>query len=72
LSNHSTFVSNWTRIDESLQKYANLDVIYGHLREKNKKFGGVREAGEKVNDRNLAFHNTIAKAVKKKKFVLPC
>jgi len=64
-------VSNRTRIDETLQKYVRLYVIYGHLREKNKKFGRVREAGEKVKDKNLALHNTIANAMKNKTFVLP-
>ena len=69
---YSTFVSNRTRIDETLQKHVRLYVIYGHLREKNKKCGRVREVGEKVNDKNITFPNTLANGVKNKTFVLAC
>ena len=72
MSNHSTFVSNRTRIDETSQKHVRLYVTYGHLREKNKKCGRVREAEEKVKDKNITFRNTLANAAKNKKFVLAC
>ena len=62
LSNYSTFVSNRTRTDETLQKHISLYVIYGHLREKNKKCGRVIEVGENINDKNIAFRFTLGKA----------
>ena len=58
---------NRKRIEEILQKHVGFYVIYGHLREKNKKCGTVREVGEKFNDKNKAFRNMLIQAVENKK-----